>query len=110
MPLELHPAIAAYFNASNAHDPKTLLAAFAPDAVVVDEQTERRGHEAIRQWEQEAHDKYHPLAEPRAVVDTGGEVVVTARVSGDFPGSPLDLAYTFRLVDGLVARLEIALA
>ena len=33
---------------------------------------------------------------------------VTARVTGDFPGSPVDLRYRFRLEGAAIARLEIA--
>jgi hypothetical protein len=33
---------------------------------------------------------------------------VTGRVTGNFPGSPVDLRYRFRLDHGLVASLEIA--
>jgi len=34
-------------------------------------------------------------------------VVVTSRLSGNFPGSPADLRYFFRLESGRVAFLEI---
>ena len=34
--------------------------------------------------------------------------VVTGRVSGNFPGSPVDLRYVFTLEDGKIARLEIS--
>ncbi|MCS3748283.1 hypothetical protein FHY18_003916 [Xanthomonas arboricola] len=41
-------------------------------------------------------------------VHTQGEQVnVTARVSGDFPQSPLQLEHVFQLVDGKIAELQI---
>jgi hypothetical protein len=33
---------------------------------------------------------------------------VTGRVTGDFPGSPVDLQYRFTLEGDKIARLEIA--
>jgi hypothetical protein len=34
--------------------------------------------------------------------------VVRSRVTGNFPGSPVNLRYRFRLERGLIASLEIA--
>lgn len=110
MTLELHPAIEAYFRSSNDNDSDGLLRAFAPDAIVVDEQAERHGHEGILHWSQEVHAKYRPLAKPLAVARIGEESVVTASVSGNFPGSPVDLRFTFRLEGERIIRLEINLA
>jgi hypothetical protein len=36
-----------------------------------------------------------------------GMVVVTSRLSGNFPGSPVDLRFFFRLERGRIAFLEI---
>jgi hypothetical protein len=33
---------------------------------------------------------------------------VTSQVSGDFPGSPVDLRYSFTLARGRIASLEVA--
>ncbi len=107
MSLTLHPAIAAYFAAANAPDTPALLGAFAPDAVVIDEQRERRGHAAIGAWERESWEMYQPQAEPLAAEAAGQETVVTARVSGNFPGSPTELRFAFRLAGEAIARLEI---
>jgi ketosteroid isomerase-like protein len=108
MPVQLHPAIAAYFAAANAHDTAALLRAFAPDALVIDEQIERRGLEAIGAWEEETYGLYRPVMEPLSAEQAGdGTAVVTARVSGSFPGSPVDLRFAFRLAGEVIARLEI---
>ena len=37
-------------------------------------------------------------------------MTVTARVTGDFPGSPVDLRYRFTLEGATIARLEITAA
>ncbi len=103
----LPPAIAGYFATANAHDGAAMVRHFAPDALVIDEQQDRRGHAAIREWEAQAHAQYQPLAVPVSVETTGDDIVVTATVSGAFPGSPATLHFTFRLSDGMITRLEI---
>jgi hypothetical protein len=55
----------------------------------------------------EATAKYHYTSEPLAVDVAGLEVTVTARVTGDFPGSPVELQYRFTLEAALIGRLEI---
>ena len=50
---------------------------------------------------------YHYTSEPLAVDASGPEVTVTARVTGDFPGSPVELRYRFTLEGASIARLEI---
>jgi len=42
-----------------------------------------------------------------AVEAAPDRTVVTAHVTGDFPGSPIDLRYRFKLVDRQIAGLEI---
>jgi hypothetical protein len=41
------------------------------------------------------------------VEQKGGHYVVTSRLTGNFPGSPVDLRYAFRLERGKIAFLEI---
>jgi len=42
------------------------------------------------------------------VAETNGRTIVTGRVSGDFPGSPIELRYAFALDGDEIARLEIS--
>ena len=100
---------AAYLDGSNAHDAVACVACFAPDAVVMDEGRERRGTEDIRAWKEEVIAKYHALVDVIGVTadDKARRFVVTGRVSGNFPGSPVDLRYGFTLDGEKIARLEI---
>jgi hypothetical protein len=45
---------------------------------------------------------------PLAVERHNGVCLVTCRVAGNFPGSPIELRYGFRLERGLIASLEIS--
>jgi uncharacterized protein (TIGR02246 family) len=107
MAIELPTAIAAYFAGSNAHDADACAACFTDDAVVRDEGRKRQGQAAIRGWMAEVSEKYRHTVEVIGVVERDGETFVTGRVAGNFPGSPIDLRYTFTLAGEKIARLEI---
>lgn len=99
--------IATYFAADRANDLDLLAEAFTPDAHVHDESHDYRGIAAIRAWKEASYAKYHYISEPLDATVTGQSVVVRARVTGNFPGSPAELTYTFTLVDGKIAELAI---
>ena len=99
--------IAEYFAAQNAHDIDAMLASFSADALVIDEGKDRRGLAAIRGWIDETTCKYRPSIAVLSSVETAAGVTATVRVSGTFPGSPLDITYCFTLEDGKIVRLEI---
>ena len=107
MTLKLPDPIAAYVVADNAGDDAALAACFAADAVVRDEGRTIRGADAILAWKAESKRKYAYTVAPLAVAEAQGGAVLTGRVSGQFPGSPVDLRYVFGLKDGRIATLEI---
>ena len=107
MSVALPKSIAAYIAGSNAHDPDACAACFTDEAVVRDEGRDRRGLAEIREWKEHVSRKYRPTVDVVDVAETGGRTIVTGRVRGDFPGSPVDLHYAFTLAGGKIARLEI---
>ena len=107
MSRDLPTAIAAYIAGSNAHDAAACAACFTDDAVVRDEGRERQGNAAIREWVAEVSKKYRPTVEVVDAAETDDRTIVTGRVSGNFPGSPINLCYAFTLAGGKIARLEI---
>ena len=104
--LALPPLIATYF-AADTSDADTVARCFHQDAVVVDEQRTYRGRAAIARWKAEATAKYHYTCAPVSQETFGHETVVTARVIGDFPGSPAILQFRFSLENDAIARLVI---
>jgi|APEBP8051073178_1049388.scaffolds.fasta_scaffold00151_44 ketosteroid isomerase-like protein len=96
--------IDAYFA---AQDGAALAAVFAAEADVLDEGQTHRGPEDIRAWWQAAKEKYHHSAAPLDMIEHDGKIVVRALVSGDFPGSPLVLRFTFGLEGALIRDLRI---
>jgi len=65
------------------------------------------GVDAIKAWKAAASAAYTYTVEPFALDEKGSSQVVRSRVTGNFPGSPVDLQYHFRLERGLIASLEI---
>ena len=100
--------VADYIAAANAQDIDAVAACFTSSAVVHDENRERRGIAAIREWAVEVREKYRPTVEVLGVAERDGRTIVTGRISGNFPGSPVDLRYSFSVTGGRIACLEIA--
>ncbi len=100
--------VAAYVDGANAQDAHAVAACFNEDAVVRDEGRERHGIAAIRDWVEEVSAKYRPIVDILDVAERDGKTIVTGRVSGNFPGSPINLRYAFVLQGKKIDRLEIA--
>lgn len=103
----LPPPIRTYFAAEAPQDAAALAAAFSADATVQDEGETHHGPEAIRGWWLAAWAKYRHRAVPLDLTEAGGAAVVRARVSGDFPGSPAVLRFTFALAGDRITTLRI---
>lgn len=108
MSLALPAPISAYFAADQSNTEAVALC-FTENAVVVDERRTHSGRGAISRWKAETSNKFSYSVSPLAISETDGRNVVTGRVSGDFPGSPIDLRYAFVLEDDKIARLETTL-
>ncbi|MBA1273031.1 nuclear transport factor 2 family protein [Stutzerimonas azotifigens] len=104
---QLPSPIATFFSLSNGQEPLPLHPCFSADAVVVDERRTYIGHDAISAWLDEARRLYRFQAEPLEQQEQDGNVIVMARVSGTFPGSPAQLRYVFHLNGDRIDRLEI---
>jgi hypothetical protein len=106
MTLNLPKPIAAYF-AADKSDAGAVSQCFTEAAVVKDEGHTHVGRAAIKQWKAEVSAKYQYTCEPFACEHQGGRVVVTSRLTGNFPGSPVDLRFFFALEGDKIASLEI---
>ncbi|MFR9776582.1 nuclear transport factor 2 family protein [Micromonospora sp. MS34] len=99
--------IRRYFELAGQADKDAYFALFADDAVVEDEGRTHRGIAEIREWRRET-----PLVsyEITDVEETPAGTVVTATISGDFPGSPFaGLKFRFEDYDDAhVRQLRIA--
>ncbi len=105
--LNLPEPIAAYFRADR-QDAQAVARCFSKDGLVMDEGHTHSGLAAIEAWKTDSTSRYAYTAEPHTVETRGRSYIVTSQLSGDFPGSPLDLRYRFVLEHGKIASLEIA--
>jgi hypothetical protein len=107
MDIPLRGPVALYFTSENAHDPSAIERCFAAGAIVRNEGKTIKGTAAIQAWRIETAQKYHHAVEPLAVSARDGKVVVAAKVSGAFPGSPIRLEHIFEIEGDRISSLEI---
>ncbi len=107
MSIKLPGPVAAYFAAEKKQDADALARCFVEDGVVRDEGRTYKGVAAIKRWNEEARAKYHHSVEPISAVERDGSIAVSARLSGDFPNSPLSVEHICKLKGGKIASMEI---
>jgi hypothetical protein len=105
-PVILPEPIATYF-AADMRDNEAIARCFTQDAVVKDEGHTYTGVMSIKQWKAGSVAKYAYTSKPSALEQRNGMVIVTSQLTGNFPGSPVDLRFFFRLERGRIAFLEI---
>ena len=101
--------IEKYFAAKAGGQIELVLECFTDGAVVWDngEDKELRGTVEIRDWMSGTVASYKLTSEVRTVEQKGEEFVAAVIVSGDFPGSPYEFAYRFKLEGDLISELAI---
>ena len=106
---DLPAPVQAYFEAEKDDNVQTMSDYFADNAVVRDENRTHTGLAAIRAWKEEAKATTSYQVTPLTAEASGEQLIVTGRVEGNFPGSPVNLRYFFTLADDRIAALEIKL-
>jgi SnoaL-like protein len=107
MSLNLPDPVATYLAAEKAKDADMLALCFSDDAVVHDEGRDHRGLDAIRSWKREADARYRYVMEPLDAAVSEKATKLRARLTGDFPGSPVELDFRFTLANDKISSLEI---
>src|SRR6202051_3929747 len=106
MAIDVPEPVAAYIAAEEAKDADALSRCFTEDGTVHDEGRDYRGRDSIRQWKQEVDTKYRYVLQTVNARTHGDKVTVRGRLTGDFPGSPVELDYIFKLSNDKIASLE----
>ena len=107
MALNVPEPVAAYLAAEEAKGADALSRCFTEDGTVHDEGQDYHGRDSIRQWKQAADAKYRYVFQTINVQTLGDLVTVRARLTGEFPGSPVELDHIFKLSGDKMASLEI---
>ncbi|MDR6562401.1 MULTISPECIES: nuclear transport factor 2 family protein [unclassified Arcicella] len=103
--MNLPNVIADLTNAQNNFDSVAYANCFSETAIVFDEGQNHKGKKEIQQWIKKANEAYQAVMKPLEYAST--DEILKAEVSGNFPGSPIVLAYHFKLKDGLIEYLKI---
>jgi hypothetical protein len=93
-----------YFVLATDPDLEAYVAQFADDVVVEDEGRLHHGTDAIRAWRTSVPPVTYDV---RSVEPVDGGHRALALISGDFPGSPVTLAFAFTLDGGRICTLTI---
>src|ERR1700731_3580798 len=107
MSVDLPTPIANYITAENRGDREALAQWFAEHAVVRDEGQTIEGLSAIKRWKAETKKKYNHTIEPLASAREDDTIIVTNRLTGNFPGSPIELEFIFTLDGEKIVALDI---
>ena len=104
---DLPPTIARFVETSNVRDVNGFVSCFAAHAVVEDDGGTHRGLDQVRAWKQKTQDANSYSIDPVRLETRNGDTILTATLTGDFPGSPVDLDYAFTLVGDAIQALRI---
>jgi hypothetical protein len=105
--MKLPSNIDGLIKAQNDLNSTTFAACFTEHATVSDEGSSYSGRDEIRQWIQEATEKYHMQLTPIDFNQTGSKGKLTVEVSGTFPGSPAVMNYHLELDGSFISSLKI---
>jgi hypothetical protein len=93
--------------AQNNQDSVAYANCFTQTALVFDEGKTHHGKEQIQRWIAQANQTFETKMKPIGYTGTDTKGVLSAEISGSFPGSPLILNYHVELKDGLIQSLKI---
>lgn len=102
------PKVIAYLVQAQDHfDSNAYADCFSKTASVFDEGKTYNGHKEIEQWISHNNEKYKTVMKPIAYKESGTTGILSAEISGTFPGSPIVLQYHFEFAGGLIELLKI---
>lgn len=105
--IKMPKIIESYIQASNDNNRDNFIQCFSSSATVLDEGETLVGHEAIGKWFTSTRTKYKFKCEPLAIDERGDDFLLTAKVSGNFPGSPVTLDYNIKVIKSKIQDLRI---
>lgn len=105
--MKLPNVVQELIKAQNSFDSVAYANLFSETSVVHDEGKTHNGRKEVEQWIAEANKKYKSTMEPVEFTQEGNKGVLTANVSGTFPGSPLVLKFHFEINEGTIQSLKV---
>ena len=105
--MELPGNIAGLVKAQNDLDSTAFAAYFTEKATVSDEGSSYSGRDQIKQWIQQAAEKYRMQLRPIDFTQNGAKGELTVEVTGTFDGSPAVMQYHLELDGTFIRSLRI---
>jgi hypothetical protein len=100
-------AIEDLIKAQNNFDSAAYAACFNESGMMLEEGKWYQGRTEIRQMIEHANEKYRSVMKPVSLTGPEASPVLSAEVSGTFPGSPAILKFHFELDGGLIQSLKV---
>jgi ketosteroid isomerase-like protein len=105
--MKLPNNIEGFIHAQNNSDSTAFATYFTEHATVSDEGSSYSGRAEIKEWIQQATEKYNMQLKPIDFNQTGAKGKLTLEVTGTFPGSPAVMHYHLGFDDVLISSLKI---
>lgn len=105
--MKLPNVVEELIKAQNNFDSVAYANLFSETSIVHDEGATHTGRKEIQKWIAEANEKYNSVMQAVEYTEKGDNSILSAKVSGTFPGSPAVLKYHFNINDGLIQSLKV---
>lgn len=105
--MKLPENIEGFIKAQNDLNSTAFANYFTEHATVSDEGSSYSGRAEIKEWIQEATEKYNMQLTPLDFSQTGSKGKLTVEVTGTFPGSPAVMHYHLELDGSSIRSLKI---
>ncbi|MFF5380083.1 nuclear transport factor 2 family protein [Pedobacter suwonensis] len=103
--MNLPKMISELVKAQNEFDSAAYASCFTENAEVFDEGKTHNGKAEIESWIDKANNEYNATIEPVEYDEDAN--ILSAKTSGNFPGSPIVLKYHFQFYNELIQSLKI---
>ncbi|MCE4064043.1 nuclear transport factor 2 family protein [Chryseobacterium gleum] len=103
--MNLPNVIAKLIRAQNNFDSAAYAQCFTETAIVFDEGKTHKGKTEIEKWIDKSNKEYKATMEPLDYNER--ENILSAEISGSFPGSPIILKFHFDITDGKIQQLKV---
>ena len=105
--MNLPKVVADFVNSQNNFDSEASANCFSKNGIMLEEGKPYTGRAEIQALLEETNKKYQSVMKPLQYIEDGNSSVLSAEVTGAFPGSPAVLKFHFTLKSSLIDYLKV---
>jgi hypothetical protein len=105
--MNLPKVVSDFVNGQNNFDSEASANCFSVNGIMLEEGKPYTGRVEIQGLLEETNEKYQSVMKPLEFIEDGTSSVLSAEVSGTFPGSPAVLKFHFTLNNNLIDYLKV---